>query len=380
MWPWISDSPTNTSNSRMRSTMTPARPLDGECPVDVDRMFDLSPRALARLGLDGRFTRVNASWTNVFGLCRNWLESGDLQQLEARLALPPNTLQCMVKDVLRDEKQFVAREISFKNPAGSMKAVRLEFQVARSHDGICRHLLLIANDITEIRTAQRELADERKRLQAATEALEQLSYYMTHELRPPLRSIQVACHDLVETTSEGPEVERVLQSTLLLGGLVDDLTALARLGRRNLKPELFDLGALAQNAFDSRPEKIGTLTVVGNPTAFADRGLMKKVLNELLSNACHAIQARPFPATIFEMTQGPEGPVYSVEDNGCGFNMEYHDRIFLPFERLQGPPSLSARGMGLARVRKIIELHGGRVWAESVPGNGSRFCFTLNAC
>jgi len=211
--------------------------------------------------------------------------------------------------------------------------------------------------------------------------LEQVSYYMVHEMRPPLRTIQVACHDLQVQHGDASKrdglLRRVLNSTLLLAGLIDDLTGFARIGQTSLKLIPLDLSEIARELFASLNHKDTVLYASTGVILTADKPLMIMAIKELLKNAQHF--RKPQSSIVIELSSEEiEGEtVFTFRDNGLGFDPRYAAHIFRVFERLDVSRVDTGRGMGLAKVQRIIELHRGRIWAESQPGQGAAFHFSL---
>jgi light-regulated signal transduction histidine kinase (bacteriophytochrome) len=166
-----------------------------------------------------------------------------------------------------------------------------------------------------------------------------------------------------------------------MGELIDDLLELSKVGRAELRCEPVDLADLAHDVFDAlqrgQPERKITLEVPANLPAVADRRLMRVVLENLLGNAWKFTSKTAEPRIMFGMEIQVGAPVYFIRDNGAGFNMTYAGKLFGAFQRLHGEAEFPGTGIGLATVHRIIDRHGGRVWAEGEVGLGAGFFFTL---
>jgi light-regulated signal transduction histidine kinase (bacteriophytochrome) len=163
---------------------------------------------------------------------------------------------------------------------------------------------------------------------------------------------------------------------------VDDLLNLSRVGRAPLKDESVDLNQLIDEVrAELRPETDGRQIewrVAKLPSAQGDTGLIKQIFANLISNAVK--YTRPRPATVIEIGQEQDhgGLAFFVRDNGVGFNMKYADKLFGVFQRLHREEEFEGTGVGLATVRRIVQLEGGQIWAQGELDKGATFHFTLN--
>jgi signal transduction histidine kinase len=245
-------------------------------------------------------------------------------------------------------------------------------QVSRSH----HHL--------EAQVAQRT-----KALEGTNAELESFSYSVSHDLRAPLRAIHGFARILLEDhhAKLEPEAQRLLgvidQNTRRMGQLIDDLLAFSRLGRTDLSTGPVDMKELAQTVADEirRTDngRQGSLEILIDPLppARGDRGLLRQVLSNLLQNAAKFTRDRP--SARIEVGAGADSgqTVYFVKDNGAGFDARYTDKLFGVFQRLHSTEQFDGTGVGLAIVKRIVQRHGGRVWAEGALNQGATFFFTL---
>jgi len=234
---------------------------------------------------------------------------------------------------------------------------------------------------------------ERKRtaeaLQATNAELESFSYSVSHDLRAPLRAIHGFARILLEDHKAqlDPEAQRLLgvidQNTRRMGQLIDDLLAFSRLGRTDIATGPVDMKELAQIVADEiqRGEsgRNGSLEIRIDPLppARGDRGLLRQVMSNLLQNAAKFTRDRANAR--IEVGSRPDGgqTVYYVKDNGAGFDARYADKLFGVFQRLHSTEQFDGTGVGLAIVKRIVQRHGGRVWAEGKVDQGATFYFTL---
>ena len=247
-------------------------------------------------------------------------------------------------------------------------------QVSRSH----HHL--------EAQVAQRTQA-----LEGTNAELESFSYSVSHDLRAPLRAIHGFARILLEDhhAQLDPEAQRLLgvidQNTRRMGQLIDDLLAFSRLGRKEIGSSPVNMEELAHAVADEVQRadagRTGSLAIqVGSlPPATGDRALLRQVFSNLLQNAAKFTRDRAEARV--EVGSHPDGDqaVYFVKDNGAGFDARYADKLFGVFQRLHSTEQFDGTGVGLAIVKRIVQRHGGKVWAEGAVDHGATFYFTLPA-
>jgi len=248
-------------------------------------------------------------------------------------------------------------------------------------------ILLAIEDITEHRKAERDLARHREHLEDAVRELEAFSHSVAHDLRAPLRHIDGFTGLLAEHL--GPSLDatgrryltKVSDSAREMGKLIDDLLSFARIGRAELHSTRFYLAALMQEVLRTlEPETVGRdieWVMSPLPAAQGDPLLLRLVFQNLLGNALK--YTRPNRRARIEIGVIREGAelIFSIRDNGVGFDMRYVDRLFGVFQRLHSGAEFEGTGIGLANVKRIVQRHGGRVWAEGAVGEGACFYFSL---
>ena len=234
---------------------------------------------------------------------------------------------------------------------------------------------------------ERRVADRTEQLESANSELEAFSYTVSHDLRTPLRAIDGFSRILIEEygAAIGPEGRRLLETirrnTQTMNQLIGDLLAFSRMGRLPLRSGLVDMETMTRSLFEElRGEAPGRrirLVLHPLPPARGDRAMIRLAMANLLSNAIKFTSRRD-EATIEVdgASQGGEN-VYTVRDDGAGFDTRYADKLFGVFQRLHSLSEFEGTGVGLAIVRRIIERHGGRVWAEGEPDKGAAFHFSL---
>ncbi|WP_168734256.1 PAS domain S-box protein [Pseudothauera nasutitermitis] len=264
-----------------------------------------------------------------------------------------------------------------------------------------RRVLCIASDISERlatearmrelnRTLESRVAERTAQLASALKELESFSYSVSHDLRAPLRAIDG--YSVILTSEYGSALDdearmllqRMRAAVQRMGMLIDDLLNLARVSRQPLERQTVRLNPLIEEIVaelrQREPERRVRIEVAPDLQVRADPNLMRIALENLLGNAWK-FTARHEDALIrVTQTHDPEGQeVFCVEDNGAGFDMRYVDKLFGAFQRLHHERDFQGTGIGLATVARIVQRHGGEIWAHGEPDQGARFCFTLGS-
>jgi len=235
----------------------------------------------------------------------------------------------------------------------------------------------------------KRLSERTRELELTNRELEAFTYSVSHDLRGPLRAI--FGFTAILELDHGPTLDgdarelldRISASVRRMDGIIDDLLRLSQLGRGPLEKKRVDVQALAHAVLEqvrsTGHEHTPEVSIGPLPAADADAGLLTHVLTNLLSNAFKFTRQTPSPCIEVGVTPEPGTPVYFVRDNGVGFGMQQADRLFGAFQRLHTQQAFKGTGIGLSIVKRIVERHGGRVWAAAEVGKGATFYFTLGA-
>jgi PAS domain S-box-containing protein len=275
----------------------------------------------------------------------------------------------------------------------------VSYNPIRSEDGSVTGVAIFAHEVTAQRAAtetirglntalEARVAERTEQLEAANRELEAFAYTVSHDLRAPLRGMdgfsRLLLEDYGDRLDEGgrAQIGRIRAATQRMGQLIDDLLAFARLGRQPLRRTRTDTRRLVQQiaeellAAEGRTEpspfEFGFL-----PECRADPGLLRQVFANLMGNALKFTRGVAEPRIQVGCTRGDSGHVWHVRDNGIGFDPQYADKLFGVFQRLHRQEDFEGTGVGLAIVHRIVQRHGGAVWAESRPGEGAAFFFNL---
>lgn len=226
-------------------------------------------------------------------------------------------------------------------------------------------------------------------LEISNRELEAFSYSVSHDLRAPLRSIDGFTRLIEEDLGERLDantrqhLERIRNAAERMNCLSDKLLELARFTRHTLKKESVNLSEMAIQVCDElraeHPERKAEIEITADLMAVADKTLMRVVLDNLLGNAWKFTADRELTRIRFTAKVDHGQRVFCISDNGVGFDMAFSANLFRPFYRLHDEKTFKGTGIGLANVQRIIERHGGRIWADSLPDQGANFHFTLSA-
>jgi light-regulated signal transduction histidine kinase (bacteriophytochrome) len=235
--------------------------------------------------------------------------------------------------------------------------------------------------------AEAALVERTVQLEATNKELESFSYSVSHDLRAPLRAIDGYVRMILKKQGDKFDEETMRQFNVVrgnaktMGQLIDDLLAFSRLGRQEVIRVDLNMQALIRDVWQElvmiHPNREMSLTTAQMPAASGDQTLIRQVYSNLLGNAVKFTQGRDPAAIEAGCIARDEEMIYYVRDNGIGFDMKFYDKLFGVFQRLHSSAEFEGTGVGLAIVQRIINRHGGRVWAEGEVDKGATFYFTL---
>jgi PAS domain S-box-containing protein len=352
-----------------------------------NHFFRLSIELLAIADYQGVFTQTNPTWQTTLGYSEGELHGRALQEFihpDDRTATDAIIANILRADTpLYFENRFRAKDGTYRWLGWTIAPFAAE--------GL---LYIFARDMTdrrerenEIRRLNGDLEERTLSLQMLNQELESFSYSLAHDLRTPLRSI-TAYSEMLASGEAGdltPEVSRMVKTIHRNSGrmtqLMDDFLAFFRVARKDVKQESVAMSAIAREAIASLTidaKRVVDFRVGVLPAAKGDPAMILQVLVNLISNAVKFTGGRERAEIEVGCVPDRTPTVYFVKDNGVGFNMKYYSRLFGVFERLHRREEFDGTGIGLAIVQKIVQRHGGSVWAESVLEAGATFYFTLS--
>lgn len=318
------------------------------------------------------------------------------------------TYDAFLQIVHPDDRQAVQKgvdEALYKNipysidhrlilPDGSERSVHEQAQVYFDGSGRPVRMIGTVQDITERKQAEdkqkrlnEELVEYSRQLEATNSELSAFVYSASHVLRAPLRGIngysRILLDDFTDSLNDDGKrlLNAVARNAAEMGHYIDDLLAYSNAGRMKMEPSFIDMNKAVESVVEELQPLLSVRDVKFEikmlPPAYGDQPMVRRVFHNLLSNAVKFTM--PKQAAVIEIGGRLEEreSVYYVKDNGAGFDPRYKDKLFGVFQRLHEDEEFDGTGMGLAIVKRIIEKHGGRVWAEGKVNEGATFYFTL---
>lgn len=347
--------------------------------------------------LEGKLLDVNETYCAMSGYSRQELMRMSREELEGL-----GILQSLHEEIKRMHGgQFVRFETQSHKKDGSI----FYAEISASYLPATSELLIFVRDVSgrKLAEAERDRAEEKlrhlnekledrisartKELQDLNQELESFNYAIAHDLRVPLRHIDAYTNMLMEEAgpvlgeSATDLIQKLHRTTDFMAHLLEDLLSLARLGRQKIQTQTCGLDKIVEEVVkELEPESrdhVVEWRIQKLPFVDCDPALMKTVVSNLLSNAVKFSKFRR-PAIIeVGCEQRDAEIVVFVRDNGVGFSMQYADKLFGIFQRLHRQEDFSGTGVGLAIVQRLIQRHGGRVWAEAELNKGAKFYFSL---
>ncbi len=356
----------------------------------LGRLVSDNPGQLARLNKLRQDVEARASMSRTRIEQRRQLGTGALDPkilsgVGVRLM---ETVRADIDAMTGDEKALLQerREI--------LARARIRSTVFQSLVGVFSLVLLgavfvgLARQMQRANRAEQETEKSNLQLRDANNELRAFSYSVAHDLRAPLRAIngfaQIIdedCHGQLDESGKRA-LDRITANSTKMAVLIDDLLALSKVSMQPLHKAKVEMNDLVRGAYQELLEtqngRIIECEITALPPASGDPSLLRQVWLNLIGNALKF--TRDQERTHIEIggnVAGPEFATYFIRDNGAGFNMQYADKLFGAFQRLHRPTEFEGTGIGLALVQRIIQRHGGTIWAEGEENQGARFAFTL---
>ena len=342
-------------------------------------LYDFAPVGYLTLDREGTIRAVNLTGASLLCMERSLLlgcRLGKFIAKDARTAFTAfleKVLTCRVKET---------HEVALLK--GGKRPIFVQIEAVAVASGLeCRAVII---DISAQRQSRIDLAAHAAELAVANTDLEAFNFTVSHDLCTPLTTINGYCQVLNEICKDQLDeqslsyLKEVCEGTLRMKLLITSLLDFSRAARVKPGKDSIDLSKMAEvvaaGLMLGAPERRVTFKITQEITGHGDAGLMRIVLDNLIGNAWKYTVNRKEAVISFGMEGVAGNRVWFVKDDGPGFDMAYADRLFAPFQRIPGI-DVEGHGIGLATVERIVKRHGGRIWAESKPGEGATFFFTL---
>jgi len=297
----------------------------------------------------------------------------------------------LLEDFVEEKQQLKDTQLAVLNILEDATADRLRAEAAvKATLSILEELGAAQAEIGALNAELEVRVDQRTaELMVANKNLEAFTYSVAHDLRSPLRALSGYSEALAEDYGDRLDdtgrwyADRIQAATERMGKLIDDLLLLAQVSRTDMNTEPVDLSAevtaITAELHAREPGRAVRFAIHDGVRVIADRSLIRTVLQNLVENAWKFTAKRQDATIEFGGTVAEDARVCCyVRDNGAGFDPEFSSKLFQPFQRLHAVTDFPGTGIGLASVQRIVERHGGRVWAEGAVGHGATFYFTLS--
>jgi len=360
----------------------------------LESIINFSEDAIISKTLDGIVTSWNPGAEKIFGY-----NTAEMIGKHISVLIPADRmgeeLEITTKIKNGDRIEHYETERIKKN--GTIIYISLTVSPLKDAQGIIVGASKIARDITDRKQAEdninklnhsleQKILERTAMLEAVNKELESFSYSVAHDLRAPLRIINGYAGILRSKYKDSLNADDdritnvIISNTLRMGNLIDELLNLARIGKKELAREHTDMNDLLQIVIAEQTELASRpvqFTIEPLLPVVCDSSLVRQVWTNFISNAIKYSANNEAPSVDIRSTRKDGSIIYSVKDNGVGFDMQYYHKLFGVFQRLHKQSEFEGIGVGLALIQRIITKHNGRVWAESEPGKGATFHFSL---
>ncbi len=342
-------------------------------------LAEQAPQVVWNADPEGRLTYLNRQWYELMGgtpddwMGNKWLSAIHPDDLDTLLANWKSSRQSL--QPYEGMRRLLARD-------GVYHTMTYRASPVLDDDGQVLFWVGIDADVTEIKATETAL-------RLSNQELEAFSYSVSHDLRSPLNTVDgfsrlLAKQLTTDNTSDKVQhyLSRIQAGVAQMGRLIEDLLSLAQVSRMQLRHDTVDLSALAQEIAEEcrgrNPERVSSISIESGLQVQGDGRLIRVVMENLVGNAWKFTSQRArAEIRVGRQTDAAGMPTFFVRDNGAGFDMAYADKLFNTFQRLHAATEFPGTGVGLATVSRVIGRHRGQVWAESEPGKGATFFFTL---
>jgi PAS domain S-box-containing protein len=349
-------------------------------------IFENSAHGIFQSTPQGRFLSVNPSMARIYGYASPEDFISSFSDISTQLYQDPQDRTKFIKTLETNGVIFGFEAINRKKD-GSAIFVSSNARIVRDGAGTVQYYEGTIEDITQRKESEAERERLLGELAAKNAELERFVYTVSHDLKSPLVTILGFLGFLEKDFQAGNmtalhnDMDRIYRAAKKMQDLLQDLLDLSRIGRLMNEPETISFNTLVKDAIDLTEGRLREKSVLVQvepnlPDVYGDAKRLLELLQNLVDNAAKYMGEQAEPRIGIGKAGLEDGKtIFFVRDNGMGIAPEYHERIFGLFNKLD--PNVEGTGVGLALSKRIVEIHGGRIWVESEPGSGTTFFFTL---
>lgn len=348
-----------------------------------------APVAVAMLDTEMKYITVSDKWLADYKISKKIVIGKSHYDIFPE-SVTSSKWRSLHQRVLSGEKLYENKE-RIQNIDGSYRWVSWNLIPWYNEPGEIGGIIMFTADVSSeveySKKLEKEVKERTKELESVNKELEAFSYSISHDLRAPLRSINGFTDILIEEYSNSMDDEGkrligiVKDSALMMGKLIDDILGFSKLGKKSIQVSDIDMNILVESVCEEEKHRSINKNVVFSisdlPKAKGDLVLIKQVVVNILSNALKYSSKQEVIKIDIDFKIENNKVIYIFKDNGAGFSMDYHDKMFGVFQRLHTQSEFEGTGVGLAIVKRIINKHSGEVWAESEIGKGATFFISL---
>jgi len=340
----------------------------------IDQIHD----SVISADLSGNIKTWNQGAENLFGYTSIEMTDKPIQNL-----FSDNTKDLFTDTILTQLENFGCYETETKmlKKTGHSFFGLLSLSLYTDKKNRTKAIVFYILDISDRKLAELELQQHTAELAAVNNELEAFCYSVSHDLRAPLRSISGFSSILLEETSstatkqEKDYLDRIINATHRMSELINDLLDLSRVTRAEMNLEIINISEMVWKIISELHTKNIKFDIQANISIMCDSKFMQIALTNLISNAVKYCQYVDHPTVSLKFSDN----TFCLKDNGVGFDMQFANKLFIPFQRLHTDSEFEGTGIGLAIVDRIIAKHHGKIWVEAAPNQGCAFYFTLNS-
>jgi PAS domain S-box-containing protein len=347
-------------------------------------VFDYSPVGKS-IALPKGEIDVNKAFCDMLGYSRQELQSRGWQNISH-----PDDIEATQREldtILSGQKETVRSTKRYFHKDGSVVWADVSTYLRRDNQGKVLYFMTAAIDITGRKLAEERVVKRTAQLEAANYELDAFAYSVSHDLRAPLRAVNGFARILMEECQSQLSADAqhylnlVRTNSIQMGQLIDDLLTFSRTSRQAMAKRSVNPGEIVRQVLKELESELvdrKVEVIIGDlPECIADPAMLERVIFNLISNAIKFTRNKELAHLEIGSINDNGIITYFVRDNGIGFDMHYSSKLFEVFQRLHSVSDFEGTGVGLAVVKRIIQKHGGRVWAEAEVDKGATFYFTL---